>query len=77
MSHASICPRTIRFLNVGEHGKSLETAPSAFYNEVDQDWWTETTVCTCAEDIGELDLCKQVEFVVLSYFSFTGLGLSR
>lgn len=71
MSHASIYPVTIGLLNVGACGKSLET-PFAFYNQVDQDWWMGTTVCTCAEDVGELDLCKQVESVVLSYFSFTG-----
>lgn len=56
----------------GEHGKSLETAPCVFYNRVDQGWWMDAAVCTCAEDIGELDLREQVEFVVLSYFSFTG-----
>lgn len=60
---------------VFEHGGAQKKlGRSAFYNQVDQDWWIVTTECTCAEDTGRLDLCKQVEiqYVVHSYFSFTG-----
>lgn len=55
MSHASIYPGTIGFSNVGVRSKNMETAPSAFYNQVDQDGWIVATVCTCAEDTGRLD----------------------